>query len=421
MPASLLARPMTAVELAEVEVRGRARAARSRPRHPRARARRARRAASRWSPSRTPTSPSASCGSCCSAVRWPTSGSTGSSRRARTARARGRACSRSCSRSWAAGRRRSSTSATTGRPTWSGPSELGHPRRVLRPPPDGARARDHEARGAVLPRGRTCSTARRGLDRAARQGPGPAELARQPEELRPFWEYGAASLGPAFTGFAEWVHHRAADAGVSKAFCLMREGELLAGLVNGAGDCVGLGGRRPSRCGCRARCARGRRSSRAARGAAQAVRPPPPADAAGVRARLSACPSRTSPQLAANATPARRRRTRGRGDRRSVFERRTPRQGRRAGAGAAASGSSRYVESVRLPGEERDARARRSRAGGHDPDDGPAAARRGGHRVPDGRAVPGDRRARDRARARRDRDATASSAARAARSRRSRR
>ncbi len=63
---------------------------------------------------------------------------------------------------------------------------------------------------------------------------GRAECARQPEGLRAFWEYGAASLGPAFTAFAEWAHHRAQIAEVSKAFCLMREGELLARLVNGA-------------------------------------------------------------------------------------------------------------------------------------------------------------------------------------------
>ncbi|HVE68939.1 MAG TPA: HAD family hydrolase, partial [Solirubrobacteraceae bacterium] len=63
---------------------------------------------------------------------------------------------------------------------------------------------------------------------------GRAERARQPEGLRAFWEYGAASLGPAFTAFAEWVHARAEREEVSKAFCLMREGELLSRLVNAA-------------------------------------------------------------------------------------------------------------------------------------------------------------------------------------------
>jgi FMN phosphatase YigB (HAD superfamily) len=56
----------------------------------------------------------------------------------------------------------------------------------------------------------------------------------QPPELRPFWSFGAAALGPALTGFAEWVHERAREAGVSKVFCVMREGELLARLVNSA-------------------------------------------------------------------------------------------------------------------------------------------------------------------------------------------
>ena len=62
------------------------------------------------------------------------------------------------------------------------------------------------------------------------------ELAELPEELRPFWRYGATALGPALAGLAEWVHERTPPAGSSKALCLMREGALLAGLVNGAGD-----------------------------------------------------------------------------------------------------------------------------------------------------------------------------------------
>ena len=63
---------------------------------------------------------------------------------------------------------------------------------------------------------------------------GRVEGAAQPEGLRPFWDFGAAALGPALTGFGEWVHEQAVRAGVSKVFCLMREGELLARLVNGA-------------------------------------------------------------------------------------------------------------------------------------------------------------------------------------------
>ncbi len=57
---------------------------------------------------------------------------------------------------------------------------------------------------------------------------------RQPEGLRPFWAFGAASLGPPLAGFAEWVHHRAAAVGASKVFCLMREGALVTEVVNAA-------------------------------------------------------------------------------------------------------------------------------------------------------------------------------------------
>jgi FMN phosphatase YigB (HAD superfamily) len=56
----------------------------------------------------------------------------------------------------------------------------------------------------------------------------------QPPALRDLWGFGAASLGPPLTGFAEWVHERAREEGVSKVFCLMREGDLFARLVNGA-------------------------------------------------------------------------------------------------------------------------------------------------------------------------------------------
>ncbi|MDQ4041964.1 MAG: HAD family hydrolase, partial [Actinomycetota bacterium] len=61
------------------------------------------------------------------------------------------------------------------------------------------------------------------------------EAQRQPAGLRPFWEFGAATLGPAFAGFADWVHEQAGELEVSKVFCLMREGELLSALVNAAG------------------------------------------------------------------------------------------------------------------------------------------------------------------------------------------
>ncbi len=62
--------------------------------------------------------------------------------------------------------------------------------------------------------------------------PGP-EL---PKELRPFWRFGAAALGPTFTGFAEWVQERAVNIGATKVHCLMREGALLGRLINSAGD-----------------------------------------------------------------------------------------------------------------------------------------------------------------------------------------
>ncbi len=61
------------------------------------------------------------------------------------------------------------------------------------------------------------------------------EGVRQPAGLRPFWDFGATSLGPAFAGFGEWVHEAARAAGASKVFCLMREGELMTALVNSAG------------------------------------------------------------------------------------------------------------------------------------------------------------------------------------------
>ncbi len=60
----------------------------------------------------------------------------------------------------------------------------------------------------------------------------------QPAELQPFWSFGAASLGPPLTGFADWVQERARAAGASKAFCMMREGGLLAKLINAAAPSV---------------------------------------------------------------------------------------------------------------------------------------------------------------------------------------
>jgi len=57
-----------------------------------------------------------------------------------------------------------------------------------------------------------------------------------PPELQPFWRYGAAHLGPVLAGFAEWVQRRAQEEGVSTVHCLMREGAVLADLVDVAGS-----------------------------------------------------------------------------------------------------------------------------------------------------------------------------------------
>jgi len=61
-----------------------------------------------------------------------------------------------------------------------------------------------------------------------------AEGARYPPDVRPYFEVGAAVLGPMFAGFAEWAHRRARQEGVDVVHCLMREGEFLARLLNGA-------------------------------------------------------------------------------------------------------------------------------------------------------------------------------------------
>lgn len=61
------------------------------------------------------------------------------------------------------------------------------------------------------------------------------EADQVPVVLREHWLAGAAVFGPAFAGFASWVHERAAAAGAEKVLCLMREGEFLDELVNAAG------------------------------------------------------------------------------------------------------------------------------------------------------------------------------------------
>lgn len=55
-----------------------------------------------------------------------------------------------------------------------------------------------------------------------------------PAREQPWWAVGAGVFGPVFTGFAEWVHDRAAAAGASEVFCVMREGAFLAPLVEAA-------------------------------------------------------------------------------------------------------------------------------------------------------------------------------------------
>jgi FMN phosphatase YigB (HAD superfamily) len=53
------------------------------------------------------------------------------------------------------------------------------------------------------------------------------------------WRYGASVLGPVLTGFAEWVAQRAHESGTPVVWCPMREGELLARLVNNAAQVRG--------------------------------------------------------------------------------------------------------------------------------------------------------------------------------------
>jgi phosphoglycolate phosphatase-like HAD superfamily hydrolase len=60
------------------------------------------------------------------------------------------------------------------------------------------------------------------------------EGSTDPPATNPYWRFGATVLGPVFAGFAEWVHQRAQEEGVDTVWCLMREGEFLSRLVNGA-------------------------------------------------------------------------------------------------------------------------------------------------------------------------------------------
>jgi FMN phosphatase YigB (HAD superfamily) len=57
--------------------------------------------------------------------------------------------------------------------------------------------------------------------------------------LLPYARFGATIFGPVFTGFAEWVHERAARIGVQRVYCLMREGSLLVPLIRDVGTSIG--------------------------------------------------------------------------------------------------------------------------------------------------------------------------------------
>ncbi|MCZ4495301.1 MAG: superfamily hydrolase-like protein [Conexibacter sp.] len=59
-----------------------------------------------------------------------------------------------------------------------------------------------------------------------------------PSAMRPYWEYGGTILGPALTGFAEWIAREARMLGFDAVRCLMREGEFLADLVRAADNAL---------------------------------------------------------------------------------------------------------------------------------------------------------------------------------------
>lgn len=66
-----------------------------------------------------------------------------------------------------------------------------------------------------------------------------SEASRLPDGVRDYWGFGASVLGPVFTGFAEWIHRRAQEENVDVVHCVMREGEFLSRLVNGARHYLG--------------------------------------------------------------------------------------------------------------------------------------------------------------------------------------
>lgn len=56
------------------------------------------------------------------------------------------------------------------------------------------------------------------------------------------FQTGTSVLGPVMTGYAEWVHRRTAELGITRALCVMREGRLLKELI----ESVALSRRNPS-------------------------------------------------------------------------------------------------------------------------------------------------------------------------------
>lgn len=56
-------------------------------------------------------------------------------------------------------------------------------------------------------------------------------LERYAPDVASGWAYGAGVLGPVLAGFAAWAHDRVLTAGLTTAWCMMREGELLADLI----------------------------------------------------------------------------------------------------------------------------------------------------------------------------------------------
>lgn len=58
-----------------------------------------------------------------------------------------------------------------------------------------------------------------------------------PEKDAFFWKYGATVLGPILVGFTHWIYQRCQALGQTQVFCLMREGELYAELIQRCASC----------------------------------------------------------------------------------------------------------------------------------------------------------------------------------------